>query len=133
MLPHALPESLGISSSVIADAIAYLEGQGVPMHSLIIARRGAIASEIYWNPWNRDKLHRVYSCTKSFISLAVSFMIDDGYITLDDHAADYFPEYLPSPVPHEIADMTIRDMLMMRTCHRKTTYKEGGRGNFYTC
>ncbi len=130
MLPHALPESLGISPSVIADAIAYLEGQGVPMHSLIIARRGAIASEIYWNPWNRDKLHRVYSCTKSFISLAVSFMIDDGYITLDDHAADYFPEYLPSPVPHEIADMTIRDMLMMRTCHRKTTYKEGGRGNF---
>ena len=130
MLPSASPESLGISPSAIADAIAYLEGQGVPMHSLIIARRGSIASEIYWNPWNRDMLHRVYSCTKSFISLAVSFMIDDGYISIDDHAAEYFPEYLPSPVPHEIAGMTIRDMLMMRTCHRKTTYKEGGRGNF---
>ena len=34
-------------------------------------------------------------------------------------------EYLPDPVPSEISEMTIRDMLMMRTCHRRTAYKEG--------
>ena len=130
MLDHTTPESVGINTEIIIEAISYLESQGVPMHSLIVARKGMIAAEIYWKPWNRDKLHRVYSCTKSFVSLAISFLVDDGLIELDDHITDFFPEYLPSPCPHELDDMTIRDMLMMRTCHRRTTYKEGGRGNY---
>ena len=99
MLDHTTPESIGINTEIIIEAISYLESQGVPMHSLIVARKGMIAAEIYWKPWNRNKLHRVYSCTKSFVSLAISFLVDDGLIELDDYITDFFPEYLPSLCP----------------------------------
>ena len=119
------PEDEGLSSLTIRKAIRRLTEEGVPMHSLLIARNGKLVSETYWKPWEREKLHRLYSITKSFVSLGTGCLVKDGLVTLDDRIASYFPEYLPSPVPEEISSMTIRDMLMMRTCHRRTTYKEG--------
>ncbi len=119
------PEDEGLSSLTIRKAIRRLTEEGVPMHSLLIAKNGKLVSETYWKPWDREKLHRLYSITKSFVSLGTGCLVKDGLVTLDDRIASYFPEYLPSPVPEEISSMTIRDMLMMRTCHRRTTYKEG--------
>ena len=119
------PEDEGLSSQTIGKAIRRLTEEGVPMHSLLIARNGKLVSETYWKPWEREKLHRLYSITKSFVSLGIGCLVKDGLVSLDDRIAAYFPEYLPSPVPEEISTMTIRDMLMMRTCHRRTTYKEG--------
>ena len=125
MYTKTAPESSGIRSRVIIEAIQKLNAEGVPMHSFLVLRKKNIVAEIYWKPWNRNSLHRMYSVTKSFVSLAIGFLADEGKITLDDHIASYFPEYLPDPVPPEISEMTIRDMLMMRTCHRRTAYKEG--------
>ena len=125
MYRTAAPEEAGISSRVVSGAIRRMEREGIPMHSFLVLRHGLLVTEAYWKPWGRDDLHRMYSVTKSFVSLAVGCLADEGRISLSDHIAEYFPEYLPSPVPEEIASMTIRDMLMMRTCHRRTAYKEG--------
>ena len=119
------PEDEGLSSLTIRKAIRRLTEEGVPMHSLLIAKNGKLVSETYWKPWDREKLHRLYSITKSFVSLGIGCLVKDGLVSLSDCIAPYFPEYLPFPVPEEISSMTIRDMLMMRTCHRRTTYKEG--------
>lgn len=121
----ATPESAGVSSRCISSALRSLNRDGVMMHSLLVLRGKSLITEAYWKPWKRDSLHRMYSVTKSFVSLAIGCLIDEGKIRLDDRIVSYFPEYLPSPVPEELAEMTIRDMLMMRTCHRRTAYKEG--------
>ena len=131
MLDITTPGSVGLSRKAIDKALSLLEREGVPMHSLLVARHGMMCTELYWKPWDRERLHRMYSVTKSFVSIAVSFLLDDGLISLDDRIIKYFPEYLPSPCPPELEKMTIRNMLMMRTCHRRTTYKEGGRGNYF--
>ena len=112
-----------VSPGAILRALDYLESCGVEMHSLLIARGGDLVFESYWAPWTRDTLHRMYSVTKSFVSMAVGCMEHDGLVSLDDRIASYFPEY--PDLPPELSALSIRDMLMMRTCHSSTTYKMG--------
>ena len=112
-----------ISPGLLLRALDCLEERGVEMHSLLVAKEGELVYEAYWAPWNRDKLHRMYSVTKSFVSLAVGALVQDGLVSLDDRISSYFPEY--GDLPPQLSALTIRDMLMMRTCHSVTTYKQG--------
>lgn len=114
---------------VVSSAASRLTKAGIPMHSLLVAKSSELIAEIYWKPFRKDTLHRMYSCTKSFVSLAIGTLLGQWKLSLDDRIINYFPDMLPSAVPEELASMTIRDMLMMRTCYSKTTYKKGGKPN----
>lgn len=114
----------------VPGAISLLEKMAVPMHSLLVDRGGQLVHESYWDPWKRDDLHRIYSCTKSFVALAIGSLVKDGLVSLDDHVIDFFPEHVEKPVHPWLGSMSVRDALMMRTCHRMTTYKIGRNGRF---
>lgn len=92
------------------------------MHGFLLVRRNQIAAEGYWAPWSADRKHRIYSISKSFVSLAVGLMIDEGRLTLDDHVADYFPDKVPERLHPWLAASTVRDLLMMATAHSSTSY-----------
>ncbi|MCL2641638.1 MAG: beta-lactamase family protein [Phycisphaerales bacterium] len=116
------PESVGVPSSAILSVLQRFESLLLPMHSFLVFRHGKLISENYWKPFHRDLKHRMYSVSKSFVSLAVGVMADEGRIALDDPVAKYFPEHLPVN-PHEyITRATIRDMLRMTDCHDAPTY-----------
>lgn len=120
----ASPQALGIPALSIKNFLARLEKQELPMHSAIIMRHDKICAEAYYAPYDRNTLHRMFSITKSFVSLAIGFLEEEGKISLDDHIVDYFPEKLPKEGAHPYLKMlTIRQMLTMRTCHNMTTYK----------
>ena len=122
LLQVARPESEGVPSGAIIKLIGRLEKLRLPMHSLLVLRRGRLLSENYWKPFHRGRKHRMYSVSKSWVSLAIGVMADEGRISLDDAIAGFFPEYLPDN-PHEyITRATIRDMLRMTDCHDSTTY-----------
>lgn len=122
-IEHAFPEQTGISSSCIMRLIERLEKRQIPMHSFLLMHRDKLICECYYSPVNAGTLHRMFSITKSFTSVAIGLLADEGKLSLEDKIVDYFPEKVPADVHPYIADMTIRDMLMMRTCHEKTTYK----------
>ena len=123
---HVTPESTGISSHLISECIRSLDKNLVPMHSLLIMRSGKLITEAYWKPWNRDRLHRMYSCTKSFVSIAIGCLLSQGKLALDDPIIRYFPEYEAERCHDKwLENTTIRDMLMMASCHRRRSYKEG--------
>jgi len=121
----AQPEETGIPSTCIMRFITRLQNRQIPMHSLLIMRHDKLIFEGYYAPCTADSLHRMFSISKSFTSIAIGLLVDEGKITLDDPIIQYFPEKLPKPqnVHPWIAQMTIRDMLMMRSCHASTTYK----------
>ena len=131
------PEDVGISSKGLISFARRLEYNNIPMHSIIVMRHGKICMESYYAPYTKDTLHRMFSVTKSFVSLAIGLLADEGRISLDDHIVDYFPEKLPETGAHPYMQMlTIRHMLTMRTCHDKNAYKTGGSpdwvGSFFT-
>lgn len=117
------PEETGIPSDCIIQFIKRLENRQIPMHSLLLLHHNKLIFEGYYAPCNEHSLHRMFSISKSFTSIAIGLLMDEGKIALDDPIIQYFPEKLPEKVHPWIAQMTIRDMLMMRTCHASTTYK----------
>ena len=119
------PESQGIASRQIIRFLKRLEENEIPMHSMILMRHGKIAAETYYRPYSRHELHRMFSVTKSMVSLAVGLLCEEGKLTLEDRIVSYFPEKIPKEGVHPyIAQITIRDMLRMATAHGKTTYKQ---------
>lgn len=119
----ALPEQTGIPSGCITRFIERLRVHEVPMHSLLILHRDKLITEGYYAPCQKNTLHRMFSVSKSFTSIAVALLAEEGKLSLDDPIIKYFPDKTPENVHPWIAAMTIRDMLMMRTCHASTTYK----------
>lgn len=122
-IERALPEQTGIPSACIMQLMNRLEKQQIPMHCFLLMHRNRLICESYYAPCRADTLHRMFSITKSFTSVAIGLLADEGLLSLDDPVIKYFPEKVPDNVHPYIAAMTIRNMLMMRTCHAKTTYK----------
>lgn len=122
-IERAFPEQTGIPSDRIVHLLKRLEKKKIPMHSFLLMHRNKLICECYYSPVNANTLHRMFSITKSFTSIAIGLLADEGRLSLDDRIVDYFPEKVPRDVHPYIAEMTIRNMLMMRTCHEKTTYK----------
>ena len=116
------PESLGIPSRAILNFLQRIDSERICTHGFLLVRRNRIAAEGYWAPWSADHKHRMYSVSKSFVSLAIGMMVDEGRLTLDDRVAEYFPDKLPEKLHPWLAASTVRDLLTMSTAHSSTSY-----------
>ena len=123
-------ESLDISESRVSEKaiisfLDKLETERCLLHGFAMLDRGRLLAEGYWAPFHADSLHRMYSVGKSFVSLAIGLLQEEGKLALDEPICRYFPEKCPKEGPHPwLAELTIRQMLTMTTCHSKTTYKQ---------
>ena len=106
------------------EFVKEVEKRKIPLHSVLIAQHGNLLFEKYYAPYCRNKLQRMFSVTKSFTSLAIGLLEQEGKISLQDPICDYFPEYLPGKVHPWLAEMTIENMLKMQTCYNMTTYNK---------
>lgn len=106
------PEREGIPSRAIERYLRALQAQGMYMHSVLFVRHGKIVSEAYYKPFGPEFRHRLYSCSKSFVSVAVGVLAERGFINLSDKCVDYFPE-LSAGADEYLRETTIRDLLRM--------------------
>lgn len=114
MFERVSPESVGISSRYVEKFIKTLEKRSARMHSVLLLRGEQLFGEYYWAPFNKDTCHRMYSQTKSYVAVAIGFLIDEGKLSLDDKIADFFPEKIRVE-NEQIKRQTVRNMLMMTT------------------
>lgn len=117
------PQDAGVDPGSIKKVLETLDKRNIPMHSMLILKDGRLIFEKYYAPYKKDTLHRMFSISKSFTAAAVALLTMEGKVSLDDHIADYFPEYVSGDTHPYIKMMTIRNLLQMRTCHASTTYK----------
>ena len=82
------PEAQGISSRSLLRFIDKLEEQKIPVHSVLIARHGHLVLEAYYKPYEKDTLHRMFSQTKSYTSLAIGLLASQGRLSLQDKICD---------------------------------------------
>jgi len=112
---EASPESVGISSKRVLDFIKTLDSYGFCTHDMIMSRGDKIFAEMYYAPFHKDYKHRMYSVSKSFVSIALGTAMEEGLVSLDDKLTDYFEEYVTDQTPTLIKETTIKDMLVMET------------------
>lgn len=116
MMDFVSPEQAGLPPRRIAEFLRTLRENGCNMHSVLMARGNHLCFERYWAPFTADKPHRMYSVTKSFVSVAVGCLIDEGRLSLEDRVVSFFPDKLPEELSPLLEKQTVRDMLMMSTC-----------------
>lgn len=115
MFDYKSPESMGVHSKDIKKYVEVLERARLSTHNIIIARGNSILYENYWAPFHKDFLHRMYSVTKSFVSLAIGCLEEEGKISINDKISKYFPEEIKNQQNVEFHNQTIKDMLTMST------------------
>ncbi|MGK4001508.1 serine hydrolase domain-containing protein [Sorangium sp. So ce1036] len=119
-LTDGSPESVGMSSKRVADALARVQRRAddglFPGAVALIARRGRIVAHQAFGtrvrgedePVTRDTLFDLLSITK-VVATATSalILVQDGVLGLNDPVGDYLPEFAEDDKAH----VTVRDML----------------------
>ncbi len=110
---YAAPEAGGIPSGAIKNFLEVLEKAELSTHSIVIARGNSILFEKYYPPFHKAFLHRLYSDTKSWVSIAVGFAVDEGLVSLDAPIGRYFPTECRDIADKNMGEQTVREMLKM--------------------
>lgn len=107
----ASPESQRVDAAKLDEAIHFLKdnsgGDGVS--ELVIIRNGYLI----WQGDHVDKVHGVWSMTKSFTSTTLGLLIDDGKCQLDTLAKDILPE-----LAKKFPNITLRHFTTMTSGYR---------------
>ena len=123
LFKNDLAKHSAIPAKAINSFLKEIEKSKVNMHGFIMLSHGSCIAEGYWKPFFKDSVHRMYSAGKSFTSLAIGLLQEEGKLTIEDPICQYFTDKLGECVHPWILETTIKDMLCMTTPHQTTTYK----------
>lgn len=86
-LPIATPEDEGICSSALDCLIKKLQSDtSAELQSITIIRNGKLILDRCWAPYRKDIPKTVYSVSKTFLSMAVGFAIQEGWLCQEKFA-----------------------------------------------
>ncbi|MET3807061.1 CubicO group peptidase (beta-lactamase class C family) [Nakamurella sp. UYEF19] len=107
-LPISTPSAQGVDTAGISAFLDALEADpAIEPHSLMIVRHGSVISAGWWAPYGPDRVHLLYSLSKSFTSTATGFAVSEGLVDLDRSVLSYFPE-----LDHDVTDPRSRALLV---------------------
>ena len=114
--PTASPESMGISSDVLLNMMKKLSELEY-LNSVVILRNGHSILECWQYPYERETPHQLFSLSKSFTSCAIGFAQAEGLLKLTDKLISFFPEYADSVTDKRMSNVSLEDLLTMRSGH----------------
>ena len=120
-LPRSTPEDQGVSSIAIARFVDALETELHDVHSMMLVRGGHVVAEGWWAPYRESHPHSLFSVSKSFVSTAIGFAVDEGLLGIDDAVVDLLPDDLPAVIDEHLAALRVRHLLTMTTGHAVDT------------
>lgn len=108
------PATTGLDSARVAATLARAET--LPrLRSLLVARRGRLLVEQYYNGAQRDRPVNVKSASKSILSALAGCAIADGHLSGPEQpVAPFFEDYLGSEADPRKRSITVGDLLTMR-------------------
>lgn len=113
-LPRSTPEEQGVDPRALLRLVDALEAWP-ELHSLMVVRHGSVVAEGWAAPFASDRLHELFSLSKSFTSTAVGFAVAEGLLTVDDLVLDHFVS--PQEPDDNLRRMRVRHLLTMTTGH----------------
>lgn len=121
MFVKTTPEAAGVPSKAVRKFFESYDSYNFSTHAILMARGNKIIAEKYYKPFDENFLHRMYSVSKSFVSVALGFCIEDGLLSLDDKFMKFFPECKEFDCGN-FSEATIENMLTMSTAIENQFY-----------
>lgn len=112
-LPYSTPEAEGVSSQSVITFLDSAAKSKNELHGFVYLRHGKIIASGWWNPYQPDLKHTLYSTSKSFTATAVGFAVSEKLLTVEDKVISFFPNDLPDTVSPYLADLRVKDLLSM--------------------
>jgi CubicO group peptidase (beta-lactamase class C family) len=113
-LPRSTPAAEGISTQAVINMMdSLLMMPGCDIHHVMVVRHGKVVAEMHAAPFRAEDSHTLYSVSKLVTALAVGIAIDENRLRLDDRVLTFFFDKMPDVISPLMADMTVRDLLMM--------------------
>lgn len=122
VLPRSTPSSQGVDATGVEALLDQLAVHpGVELHSLMLLRNGHVVTEGWWAPYTAERVHLLYSLSKSFTSTAAGLAVAEGLLDLDRTVLSYFPE-LDADVPDvRSRSILVRHVAAMASGHHTET------------
>jgi CubicO group peptidase (beta-lactamase class C family) len=107
-LPRSAPREQATDARGILAFLDAIDGVGgIEPHGIMLLRHGHVIAEGWWAPYAPERLHHLYSLSKSFTCAAAGFATAEGLLDLDAPVISYFPE-----LDAEITDPRSRSILV---------------------
>ncbi|MBQ1934598.1 MAG: serine hydrolase [Clostridia bacterium] len=115
-LSRCTPEEVGVPSSAVLElARALKDNDEVNAHSVMLLRNGRVFFEHAFGMREINCPGYVFSCSKSFVSLAVGMLCDEGKLSLDENIEKIFPDKVGKLAKLSPRVVTVRDLLTMKS------------------
>jgi CubicO group peptidase (beta-lactamase class C family) len=112
--PTASPESQGLDSVALAELLDHVRSRNLPLHSLLLVRRGHLVLDAAFYPYEPDRPHDVASVTKSVVSVLVGIAIDKGFLrSVDQPVASLLPGAAAAALDPRKQQLTVAHLLTM--------------------
>ncbi len=109
------PEEQGLDATLVA-ALYNDAAQMDTLYSVLVIKNGVLVAEDYFNQSSVDQKVLLQSVSKSYMSALVWMAIEQGCLSgLDAKLIDFFPEIAGEITDPRKGEITIEEMLQMRT------------------
>ena len=110
------PEKQDMDVSILDQITGYVQDYKLDVDSVIVVRHGYIVYEKYFRePWSKDKVHNIFSCTKNVMGSLVGIAVQQGKIkSLNDKMVDYFPNRTIQNLDERKKSITLLNLMTMK-------------------
>src|SRR5690242_15155952 len=109
----ATPESQGIDSAKLTDAIDEVLDKHLGVHSLLVIRHGYTVLDAYFYPYDGIAPHDLASVTKTVTSVVTGVAVAQKLLRLDQAVLPMFPKEAPANPEPSKQKITVGDLLRM--------------------
>lgn len=125
VLPRSTPSAQGVDPVAVEAFLDAMEAHPeVEPHSLMLLRNGHVVCEGWWSPYTADRVHLLYSLSKSFTATAAAFAMDEGLLDLDRTVLSYFPELDAEITDPRSRSIRVRHVAAMASGHHAETVEQ---------
>ena len=122
VFPRSTPSSPGVDATGVEAFLDAMQAHpNVELHSLMLLRNGHVVTEGWWAPYTPDRVHLLYSLSKSFTAAAAGFAVAEGLLDLDRTVLSYFPELNADITDPCSRSILVRHVAAMASGHRTET------------
>jgi CubicO group peptidase (beta-lactamase class C family) len=111
----ATPESQGLDSNLLAEAVAQVRAKQLGVHSLLVIRHGYAVADVDFYPYSSAAPHDIASITKTITSTLTGVAVGRGLVKLDQPLLAFFPKEQPAGIDERKRAITVRDLLYMES------------------
>ncbi|NOQ43757.1 MAG: serine hydrolase, partial [Dehalococcoidia bacterium] len=109
------PVEQGLDPMLVAE-LYFNAAELETLYGLLVIKNSHLIAEVYFNEGAVDRKNQLQSATKSYTSALVGIALDQGCLSsVDQKMIDFFPEFADKIDDPRKEQITIRDMLQMRS------------------